>query len=43
MIIRLLRKIIAIPDVLIKRGKDFEQREAAKKWDSVVNELRNRK
>tara|TARA_Y100001968_G_C19310562_1_gene693929 strand:+ start:907 stop:1032 length:126 start_codon:yes stop_codon:yes gene_type:complete len=28
---------------LIKRGKKAEEEKAAKKWDAIVDELRNRK
>ena len=28
---------------LINKGKKLEQEKAGKKWDSIVNELRNRK
>tara|TARA_Y100001968_G_scaffold178033_1_gene163017 strand:- start:1025 stop:1153 length:129 start_codon:yes stop_codon:yes gene_type:complete len=28
---------------LISRGKEVEERKAGKKWDSIVEELKNRK
>tara|TARA_Y100001968_G_scaffold333383_1_gene395867 strand:+ start:717 stop:881 length:165 start_codon:yes stop_codon:yes gene_type:complete len=40
---RLLIPIKRFFSTLIERGKKVEQEKAAKKWDSIVEELRNRK
>ncbi|KGG14176.1 MULTISPECIES: hypothetical protein [Prochlorococcus] len=39
----LLKRIKSLILTLVARGKEAEHRKAGKKWDSIVEELRNRK
>ena len=38
-----LKSLYNLPSVLILKGKKLEQEKAGKKWDSIVEELKNRK
>ena len=40
---RLLKVINEFLLTLVARGKEIEQKKAGKKWDSIVEELKNRK
>ena len=40
---RFLKGIKGFVVTLIARGKEVEKRKASKKWDSIVEELKNRK
>ncbi len=40
---RLLKGINRLFITLINRGKELEKKKAGKKWDSIVEELRNSK
>ena len=43
MIWRLLKKIKHLNSVLIERGKSVEREKAAKRWEEIIQELKNRK
>ena len=40
---RLMKSIKGFFLTFIERGREVEQRKAGKKWDSIVEELKNRK
>tara|TARA_B100001250_G_scaffold340196_1_gene307801 strand:+ start:564 stop:704 length:141 start_codon:yes stop_codon:yes gene_type:complete len=42
-ILNTLKIIKRLPSLLIERGKRFEEVKAGKKWDSIIEELKNRK
>ena len=39
---RIMKSIKGFFLIFIERGKEVEQRKAGKKWDSIVEELKNR-
>ncbi len=43
MIMNFVKWIKKIPTQLIEKGKKAEREQAARKWDAVVEELKNRK
>ena len=43
MILKLFKRIRELYSILIKRGIRAEEIKAGKKWDSIVEELRERK
>ena len=43
MIIKFLNWLKGFAFMLVQKGKEAEQIKAGKKWDSVVEELKNRK